>query len=152
MTPKRYAPKIAELLTLHGQNYRALMRLLSQARRYLGEQKSYRWHHISRPIELKLMLIEQTKYTERVLLLRKDHTTESLTLPEIELRVYHDAQLAEVLSGQRFSRFLPVYPYPNQAMLQRDEKYQANQFVAELLGQFQHREWQLDCSQENLKP
>ncbi|QIZ77773.1 DUF1249 domain-containing protein [Ferrimonas lipolytica] len=148
---QRYSPKVAELLALCTRNYASLQRLLTQARRVNGELERFHWHHKTQAITIELALCEQTKYTEVVKLTRHDESTKHLDAPSIDLRLYHDAQLAEVLTGQHFSRFLPVYPYPNASMLQRNEKFQVNLFVTELLGQFQHRDWLLMTIQESRK-
>ncbi len=52
---------------------------------------------------------------------------------ECRMRVYHDAQSAEVVSYQNHNRFHGKYDYPNRGMRQRDEKVQLNRFVGEFL-------------------
>jgi uncharacterized protein YqiB (DUF1249 family) len=53
--------------------------------------------------------------------------------PTMTVRVYHDAQSAEVVSYQAQNRFHGKYEYPNQRMRQRDEKVQLNKFLGEFL-------------------
>lgn len=50
-----------------------------------------------------------------------------------DLRLYHDARMAEVVHCKTSQRFEARYRYPNPEMLQRDEKFQQNRFVAELI-------------------
>lgn len=50
-----------------------------------------------------------------------------------DMRLYHDARMAEVVNCQTSRRFEARYTYPNPDMLQRDEKFQQNQFAAEFL-------------------
>ena len=52
---------------------------------------------------------------------------------ELEVRAYHDARMLEVRSFQGSRHIQGHYQYPNKAMLQRDEKVQQNQFVADWL-------------------
>ena len=52
----------------------------------------------------------------------------------IEVRIYHDATLAEVIAWQGQRRFKPIHEYPNPKMYQRDEKAQLNAFLGDLLG------------------
>lgn len=52
---------------------------------------------------------------------------------ELEVRAYHDAKMLEVRSFQGNRRIQGRYQYPNQEMLQKDEKVQQNQFLAEWL-------------------
>ncbi|MEM7077979.1 MAG: DUF1249 domain-containing protein [Pseudomonadota bacterium] len=49
------------------------------------------------------------------------------------VRMYHDAQSAEVVSYQNQRRFHGKYDYPNRNMRQRDEKAQINRFLSEFL-------------------
>ena len=49
------------------------------------------------------------------------------------VRLYHDAQVAEVCASQQISRFKASYDYPNKKLHQRDEKHQINQFLADWL-------------------
>lgn len=56
------------------------------------------------------------------------------TMPEMSIRVYHDAQSAEVIAYQKQNRFHGKYDYPNNRMRQRDEKAQVNRFLGEFLN------------------
>ena len=57
-----------------------------------------------------------------------------IAAPVLTVRIYHDAQSAEVISYQKQNRFHGKYDYPNNRMRQRDEKAQVNRFLSELLG------------------
>ncbi|MFI3245944.1 MAG: DUF1249 domain-containing protein [Ferrimonas sp.] len=141
MKPRRYRPDLSQLHRLFSANYRHLTRLLNQAEGRLGRQDEYQWRHQQQAIELHLVVQQQTVYTEIIQLRRCAPNMPLVRDPKLEVRLYHDARLAEVLTGQQFSRFLPVYPYPNAAMLQPDEKFQVNLYLAELLNQFDINEW-----------
>lgn len=52
---------------------------------------------------------------------------------ELEVRAYHDAKMLEVRSFQGSRQIQGRYQYPNKAMLQKDEKVQQNQFLADWL-------------------
>ena len=52
----------------------------------------------------------------------------------LDIRLYHDAQLAEVVSSKGCRQFAARHDYPNQQMYQRDEKAQINQFLGELIS------------------
>lgn len=54
--------------------------------------------------------------------------------PQFQVRVYHDAGSAEVISYQDQNRFHGKYEYPNTRMRQRDEKAQINRFLSEFLN------------------
>ena len=53
---------------------------------------------------------------------------------EMKVRIYHDAQVAEVIASQGVHKFRPFYPYPNPRMLQPYEKRRVNQFLGEWLS------------------
>jgi uncharacterized protein YqiB (DUF1249 family) len=53
--------------------------------------------------------------------------------PRMSIRLYHDAQMAEVISSQDIHQVKPRYDYPNKDMHQQDEKQQINQFLNEWL-------------------
>ncbi|GAA4882103.1 hypothetical protein GCM10023333_15320 [Ferrimonas pelagia] len=148
MASRRYAPSLDRLLRLYSRNYRNLSRLLARARRVNGEVAQYRWQHAQQALILQLTVNEQTRYTEVVTVERLAPPLPLVAPARIEIRLYHDALMAEVLTGQHFLRLLPAYPYPNARMQQRDEKFQVNLFLAELLEQFAHREWQLISARE----
>lgn len=52
----------------------------------------------------------------------------------LDVRLYHDAQLAEVVSSKGCRQFKARHEYPNQEMHQNDEKSQLNQFLGELIA------------------
>jgi len=77
---------------------------------------------------------ERSRYTTTV---RLSHLS-AMALPEatirLDLRLYHDARMAEVVGGPGYRRMEGRYTYPNAKMYQRDEKHQQNRYVAELLA------------------
>lgn len=54
--------------------------------------------------------------------------------PEMYVRLYHDAKMAEVLSCQAVGKIKPSYAYPNKKMHQKNEKSQWNVFLGEWLN------------------
>ncbi len=59
-----------------------------------------------------------------------------LPAPRLEVRVYHDARMAEVTGAEHCRRLRPRYAYPNPAMHQPDEKTQLNLFLGEWLAHY----------------
>lgn len=82
---------------------------------------------------LVMRVLERCPYTS-TLQLSHERQHEWVTPPSMEVRLYHDAGLAEVVAAYNRRRFRGVYPYPNEQMLQPDEKFQLNQFLGEWLG------------------
>lgn len=53
--------------------------------------------------------------------------------PNLEVRIYHDVNSAEVVQFERHRNFRFRYPTPNKDMFQPNEKSQINKFLGELL-------------------
>ena len=62
--------------------------------------------------------------------------------PQFTVRLYHDAQVAEVLACQHVSRFKARYDYPNLEMLLPDEKRQINLLLRDWLNLCSRRGYQ----------
>ncbi len=83
---------------------------------------------------LQVDVLEQHRYTTVIRLAQKlPLSFLSVAMPLMVVRVYHDAEVAEVLSYQRQFRFKPKYDYPNPDMCQVREKQRVNEFLGEWL-------------------
>ncbi len=93
------------------------------------------------PVELSV--IETTRYTSLVKI-HQLFVSKTTHLPDIvfDVRVYHDANLAEVLSYQGRERIQYKYTYPNENMFVPDEKRQGNLLL---------HDWLSTCSRLNYK-
>lgn len=89
---------------------------------------------------LVMRVLERCRYTTS-LQLRHERRRDWLSPPSMEVRLYHDVCMAEVVAAYNRRRFRGVYPYPNEQMLQPDEKYQLNHFLGEWLGYCQRHGW-----------
>jgi uncharacterized protein YqiB (DUF1249 family) len=85
--------------------------------------------------EVCIEVSERMRYTTTVKVTRQDKRgSHWLQLPQLTVRMYHDAQLAEVLAWETHRRPQVRYPYPNRHMYQADEKAQRNRFLGEWLN------------------
>ena len=130
MRQNNYRPPSYSMMAVYEGNYRKLMRIIPDIRLLHGTVYS---EFNGRPI-LFLEVLEQCKYTSMLAI------THYLSLEDrlvtdffMELRVYHDARLAEVSDYQHQTQLLPVYSYPNKQMYQPYEKQQVNLFLEEWL-------------------
>mgnify|MGYP002149321234 CR=1 FL=1 len=82
---------------------------------------------------LALEVVLACPYTT-TLRVRQEHSLPWLRVPHLEVRVYHDARMAEVVGAAHARRLRPSFPYPNAAMHQPDEKNQLNLFLGEWLS------------------
>lgn len=124
-------------MTLCANNYFLLLKIQAN-KTQLGEQ---RYFFINDSLAYVVKVNEVTRYTsliafeqkvprrlpsEKQLLLESFH-------PRMNIRLYHDARMAEVISSQDVFQVQPRYDYPNKSMHQKDEKQQINQFLNEWL-------------------
>jgi uncharacterized protein YqiB (DUF1249 family) len=84
--------------------------------------------------EISLDVTDRGRYTTSVRVTLAGVLPAPLGVSHFELRVYHDARMAEVIAFQSQRTQSPRYRYPNRNMHQRNEKLSQNQFVADLLS------------------
>ncbi|NRD75384.1 DUF1249 domain-containing protein [Shewanella sp. VB17] len=125
---KRYQPDINQFLALCGRNYFHILKWLPEK-----AAQGDTWSVEEGTSCLNVRLIENTHYTQLIEISRTLPLSDYIDSPCISVRVYHDAKLAEVLTSRQISQLSPVYDYPNIRMYHRDEKYQVNAFLEELL-------------------
>lgn len=130
---ERYRVDLVELQAACEANYVRLMRLLPQMR---SERQARRvalsqGDHLLGVLSLEVL--EACPYTT-TLRVRQEHSLPWLPVPQLEVRVYHDARMAEVVGAENARRLHIRYPYPNAAMHQPDEKSQLNLFLGEWLS------------------
>ncbi|AYN95716.1 MULTISPECIES: DUF1249 domain-containing protein [Pseudomonas] len=129
----RYRVDLPGLQATCESNYLRLMQLLPKMREAL----------ISRRVALsqgeKLLGILALEVTEAcpyttTLQVSQELGLPWLPVPRLEVRVYHDARMAEVISAGPTRRLQAIYPYPNELMNHPDEKTQLNLFLGEWLS------------------
>lgn len=125
---KTYHVDLAGLMRIYETNY-AKMNALIPVDPIVGETRSYQVSDFSYQLEIK----EVTRYTTLVDVCQCD-VRPIFPLPRMSVRLYHDARVAEVCSSEQISRVKPRYDYPNAKMMQKDEKFQLNQFLGEWLS------------------
>lgn len=129
----RYKVDLKRFMSDCETNYHRLRKLLPG----IEETDSFQLALPGESGELMVLdVLERTPYTSLVEIRQQGISVRSPWLPEtcLKVRLYHDARLAEVVNcaGKRNPR--PRYLYPNEDMLQPDEKAQWNQFLSEWLA------------------
>ncbi|MFT7299783.1 MAG: hypothetical protein ACI89Z_000235 [Porticoccus sp.] len=115
-------------------NYARLMKLFSDIMQC--DERRVGFYHNGDHV-LRLLVLEQTRYTTLLKLEQEPEETDvSLwsRLPVLTLRLYHDAQVTEVVSCEGVRQLRPRYEYPNKKMYHQDEKAQWNLFLGEWLS------------------
>ena len=119
------------MTSIHESNFSKLSRVLPKIRQIpIGEP-------IKLPtgrFDLTICVDENTKYTSQVSF-KSTLGSGSFCIPSMHLqvRIYHDARVAEVIDYQHNRRFDSRYKYPNTKMHQTNEKQQINYFLSEWL-------------------
>ncbi|MDP2561220.1 DUF1249 domain-containing protein [Psychrobium sp. 1_MG-2023] len=128
----KYQPDLLALHRACSLNYLSLLKLLPNL-----DCGGYFFFHLDNAC-YQIHVIEQTQYTSVVsieTIANKISCGESVNelTPQIKVRLYHDAQMAEVLASRQIRYFKSSYDYPNRLMQQPDEKYQINKYLSEWL-------------------
>jgi uncharacterized protein YqiB (DUF1249 family) len=123
-----YQIDLADLHALCEVNYHRLMRLFPDY-----EQRSD-WDFAVGDVTVALEVTARGRYTTDMRLRYHSATPRVWAGSYFDLRLYHDARMAEIVHCSTSRRFEARYRYPNPDMLQRDEKYQQNRFASELLS------------------
>ena len=125
---RKYIPQLPDFLALCERNYAQLNRYLSGDARQ-GQSTVIQ---VSARHRYCISVIEVARFTTTLQIeLLDEH--EHFFRPHFVVRLYHDAQVAEVLACQHISRFKARYDYPNLDMLLPDEKRQINLLLRDWL-------------------
>ena len=120
---ERYRVDLVGLQAACEANYARLMRLLPDMRTSLDSRRIGMTQGDQMLGVLTLEVVLACPYTT-TLRVRQEHSLPWLPVP----------QLDEVVSAEHARRFRSIYPYPNAAMHQPDEKAQLNLFLGEWLS------------------
>jgi hypothetical protein len=160
----RYIVDLPKHLAVCEGNYHRILKLMPDLQKNRDEAPTQQWRYAisgfndkaeTKGLELCIVIAEVAKYTTMInvcvtpspLVVCDVGVDEPINPPDsdnnllavlasysLDVRLYHDAQLAEVVSSRGCRQFAARHEYPNQQMHQRDEKAQLNQFLSELIG------------------
>lgn len=137
MRRKPYVPDLQELASLCESNYLRFLKLLPDTR-----EGSERVIDIStsggQQAKIRILVNEAHPYTTMLTVSQEGLNPEWIHPPRMEVRLYHDASMAEVLCYQNQHKFEGRYQYPNPQMRMPDEKVQLNRFLADWLEHCLH--------------
>jgi len=126
---RKYIPDLKEFMALCASNYAKVTRIVNLAEVELGQSFSIA---IDNQPNLLITLKQQSQHTATYEL--EQESAQVGLKRRYLVRLYHDAKVAEVLSGLNKGMLPPVFPYPNEQMKQPDEKIQLNRFLSEWLN------------------
>lgn len=85
-------------------------------------------------VRVEIEVLETFKYTTTLRISQKPELENWMTNPSMQVRIYHDACTAEVMSYQGHRNLEARYQQPNPGMYHADEKMQVNRFLGEWLS------------------
>ncbi len=127
----RHKVDLAGLQALCACNYVAIEKLMPQLR---GESVGGFVVEALGGHDVAVRILERAPYTTIIDIQQRGDAASPAPSPQFQVRVYHDARMAEVVACQGHRHIKPRYDYPNAKMYQRDEKFQLNRFFGEWLG------------------
>jgi hypothetical protein len=134
-----YKRKLHRLINLYEYNYRRLNALVPA----LHDAEGVLMLRDDNHMHFSLHIIEQCKYTTMLTLKHYFDSDEHVVDMELNIRISHDAAVAEVVFCQHHGRLEPTYEYPNEKMYHKDEKYQHNRLLADWLSLCADRQYVL---------
>tara|TARA_R110002167_G_scaffold298619_11_gene502953 strand:- start:481 stop:924 length:444 start_codon:yes stop_codon:yes gene_type:complete len=125
----RYVPKLANMHKVCEHNYARLLSLLPDC-----DTESLEYHFkVNGSLSYQMKIIDSSRYTSTIEMSQRCIDGPDFLKPVVVVRLYHDAQMAEVLTSQHIGALKPSYEYPNNKMYQRNEKEMVNLFLGEWL-------------------
>ena len=116
---------------LYESNYRKLVAMLPDVDAFNHVSLSSDDHLVN----LSIDVIERTPYTILLSFVSTMTTScEFAPRTELQVRMFHDARVAEVIMVQGIRKISSHYKYPNDKMHYPDEKRQGNRLLAEMLN------------------
>lgn len=143
---RRYQVDLPAEMAQCALNYARLQRLLPTrgcTPRERGRSWQSRQLGVGDDLCISIDVTERGPYTT-TLQISQNTVSEALPSPQLTVRVYHDARLAEVVAFSNRRRVWPRYDYPNTDMHQPDEKAQWNRFLGDWLSLCLHQGWTRD--------
>lgn len=110
-------------------NYLRLMKLVPAE----DDERSFLLGSSQQGARVRIVIEEDHRYTTMLSVYQEGLSPEWLQPLSMQVRLYHDALMAEVTGYQNQRRFEGRYTYPNPGMRMPDEKVQLNRFLAEWL-------------------
>jgi len=124
---RKYVPKLANMHLVCEVNYARLLKLLPDCD---TEDLEYQFQ-VNASLLYTIRIIDCSRYTSTLEMSQKSQMGYEFLRPVVQVRLYHDAKMAEVLSAQNIGSLKPSYQYPNTKMYQKNEKEMVNLFLAE---------------------
>ncbi|GLS24878.1 DUF1249 domain-containing protein [Marinibactrum halimedae] len=131
---KRYVVDLRHQQAECDANYVRLTRLLHGMPEKQEWEYAVEGSHSQVAERVSLRVIESAPYTSTIEVKQVESPHQWSKATVLKVRMYHDAQMAEVVAWDKHWNTRSRYEYPNPRMYQRDEKAQFNKFLGEWLS------------------
>ena len=123
---------LASLMELYDSSYKRMMRLAPDLQRIPTNSVS----RVAGSLDLHLTVLERFKYTTTVALTYRFRADgEPILEPNVQVRLYHDARLAEAVSDARRHRIRPTHRCGRRELpTELERKWEQNRFLQRWLG------------------
>ena len=128
----RYVPDLTGLMAECETNYARLLKLMPDTG-LLACKKVGVTYPSGQTVTACFELLEDFRYTSTVRIRQMAASGKWLNMPSMVVRLYHDANMAEVVDAENMRQLKGIYPYPNEQMHHADEKVQRNLYLGEWL-------------------
>lgn len=128
---QRYKVDLAGQMACCEANYVRLLKLMPDYEQTNVWQ--YQVQSAGKIWQIRLNISERARYTTMLEIFQEDGFRHWGGSPTLQVRLYHDVQMAEVIAWRHHRRLKPKYDYPNANMYQKDEKAQFNRFLSDWL-------------------
>lgn len=129
----KFIPDLSKQQALCEANYARIMKLMPDI--HQDDEREFQVSLAGQESTVHLKVEERFTFTTTVIVrLSMSRRSEWLEAPQLQVRLYHDARLAEVICPQTRYQLKGKYPYPNKLMYQPDEKMQLNDYLAQWLS------------------
>ncbi|MAA72608.1 MAG: hypothetical protein CL679_12880 [Bermanella sp.] len=143
---KHYVPDLTNFAKVCESNYMRLLTLLPEMDSGTGREFTITGG-VGQRTGIRFSITEQFPYTLTIAIEQVSELHDFLQPPHMDVRLYHDVRMAEVVVFDHHHRFNGVYHYPNPQMRHPDEKHQINQFLADWLEHcLQHGEADIELN------
>ena len=126
----RYVPDVTGMMAECEANYARLLKLLPET----GHRTLSVTYPSGQTVTVLFEVLEEFRYTSSVRISQCASSCDWLHLPNMAVRLYHDASMAEVVNAEHMRQLRGIYPYPNERMHYADEKVQRNLYLGEWLS------------------
>lgn len=128
----KYVPDLSRQMAQCEANYWRILKLMPDFD--ACDEREFQISHEAINARIRLRVDERFAYTSTLEISQQDSgESRWLEAPVLQVRMYHDATMAEVVCIRR-RQMAGVYPYPNPLMHQPDEKAQLNSYLGEWLS------------------